>query len=804
MSSYSYRGEHWDDRPVTIKRYVIPSEEREERREFESNREMVIHRRESDEPITIRRYERDIEYDIPRRYDYDREYSFHSLDLERPQAQPAAVMREQSITLDKVRTSFSPRDSEYDMIRRSEVDEDPYYYHRRHTQYDERRSRRDFSPGETISTRRRDHDRDYSSDDSMVYVRKETRKIKEDHHKRHLAEGALLGAGAAELVRHHRKREGEEVSHGVSHAVRTAGAGALGAVAINAAGQLRKYYRSKSRSRHRSHSFGDDYHRSYHTSRGRSYHTSRGRSRSHSRPHAKTLLELGLGAAAVAAGVAALRKSNKNNNDERRSRSRTRSWSRNSGGVSTTRTEETTETGRSESQRRKHIAGAGLAGAAVVGLIEHARNRSRSRHGRSRSKSRVRKALPVIAAGLGTAAATGLYEKKKAEKEVRIDRRQSRSRSRRGSPERYTETSRESTNLIEYGRDPVTGSIPAEHYYGAPASPDGAYYSDGFDRRESRRSRSRSRVRYSSSSGEERRSRSMHRSRSRSRAPSEASFGAGLGHTRRYSRDRGLAERDHFRKLLFLDSEGFKLIDQTDDGHRSDPYEESYNPAPFSNPSPNTYQPYRPASTHNYYPNSNYFPPPPPSTGSTPNLHYNPADYPPPPGAGPPPQPYSSGAQGYAEAYARPRGVYENVSARQRFYSTDQHHLHGVKFDFSRNSSASLQDPGYETDDSDTTIHPHEHRTRPHPPRHQRRHHRSSSVPYSATPNHPSTHRSSSSHSQHQHRSKITENEPESDSTVEILPDRFDKNGHLIEEREHSTPGKIEDFVNSLSSALFS
>jgi hypothetical protein len=70
-----------------------------------------------------------------------------------------------------------------------------------------------------------------------------------------------------------------------------------------------------------------------------------------------------------------------------------------------------------------------------------------------------------------------------------------------------------------------------------------------------------------------------------------------------------------------------------------------------------------------YYPNSNYFPPPP--GDSTHNLNttpapYNPADYPPPPGAAP--QPYSYGAvppgPGMGpETYApRPRRADENVS----------------------------------------------------------------------------------------------------------------------------------------------
>ena len=92
-------------------------------------------------------------------------------------------------------TYSSPRESEYDAVRRSEADEDPYYYrrHLRVREYDDHRSRRELSPGDSISqtSRRRDRDQDYSSDDSMIYVRKETRDYDDhSHHRRHMAEGA--------------------------------------------------------------------------------------------------------------------------------------------------------------------------------------------------------------------------------------------------------------------------------------------------------------------------------------------------------------------------------------------------------------------------------------------------------------------------------------------------------------------------------------------------------------------------------------------------------------------------------------
>lgn len=65
----------------------------------------------------------------------------------------------------------------------------------------------------------------------------------DDHHHRHLAEGAIAGVGVAEMVHKYGKREGEEVSHGLRHLACTLGAGALGAVAVNEASRIRRYYK---------------------------------------------------------------------------------------------------------------------------------------------------------------------------------------------------------------------------------------------------------------------------------------------------------------------------------------------------------------------------------------------------------------------------------------------------------------------------------------------------------------------------------------------------------------------------------
>ncbi|KAJ5503033.1 hypothetical protein N7463_005907 [Penicillium fimorum] len=809
--SYTYRDRErdWDEtRPVSIKRYVIPPED--DRRDFMSRhddsfggeREVVIRRKtDREEPVTVSRYEREVEYEPPRyeRDYYDSEYlhpytnrphsrSMDSLEgMEQPHT--AIATQKQSVLIREARTAYtSPRESEYDVVRRSEADEDPYYYHRhrRVREYDEARPRRELSPDDSVSQisrrRRGDREQDYSSDDSMVYIRKETRDYDDHpHHRRHMAEGALVGAGAAELLRSHSKKDGD-VSHGASRIGKTVGAGALGAVAVNAASHARDYYR-RSKSRHRSHSFDDDRSSHRHSRHGRSRYSSRSRSRSRSHSHSRTkhLLELGAGAVAVAgvaaASMAALQKSKAG---DRKSRSRTRSRSR---AFSRGRSEKDSEQGeRSISERRKHMAGAGLAGAAVAGLVEKVRSHSRSRKGeRSRSRSRLRQALPIVGAGLATAAATGLYEKKKNDKDEKdgSSRGRHRSRSRSRAPSQsYPDPARDSAGLIEYGNDPVAGSIPSEHYYGQRGAPYDAQ--EAYGPRRHTRSRSRSRARYSSSSGSDRESRrrsKKHRSRSRDLAG--AALGAtGLGYAaHKYNERRKSKERE---------------------------------------------REYSSDSTYNL-------------NGGTP-VSYNPADYPPPPGAAPP-QPYAYGAvppgpgpgPGPDQYTPRPRRAEDNVSSST--LPTDASHAHkglNIQFPTSPHRSTSQppqasksvafdltnspQDPGYETDDSDSTVerYSYSHRGgRNHSrdrgrDRHHDRRRRSSSVPHPPMP-YPSPASSHRRHPSapkpHERRDQNKVSEVESDSTVD-LPSRFDEQGRLLAERDPAVD-KFEDLVNKFTKVLF-
>jgi acyl carrier protein len=111
---------------------------------------------------------------------------------------------------------------------------------------------------------------------------------------------------------------------------------------------------------------------------------------------------VGLGAAALAAAAAIAAKPRARGlSDRRHTRSRSESWSADSltGNMAASP---------SPDHRTSRAAKAGVAGAALGGLIERARSKSR---GRDRSRSRIRLALPTVAAGLGPAALTRLHAK---------------------------------------------------------------------------------------------------------------------------------------------------------------------------------------------------------------------------------------------------------------------------------------------------------------------------------------------------------------------------------------------------------
>ena len=587
--------------------------------------ERVTSEREVEPPRErIYRYERDFDrLPPPRREPYDLERYSRSVDyFPRPEPpQPIIIRQEpQQIIIQEAPRApiVIPRErdeGEFQIVQRSEVGEDrqiarreppreeDYYYERRTREVkggspdrdrggrgehfdEEHRHRREVSPHDSISQHGRD--RDYSSDDSMVYVRREREGGRDmsPHHRRHLAEGAIAGLGAAELLRNHHKREGNEVSGPVGRVGKDLGAAALGAVGAQAIARARSRHRSRSRydgsperDGYRDGGYDDrrDDRRDDREDRrddreGRRKHRKH-RSRSRSKSRVKQLATLGVGAAAIAAAVGYARHRNKPDvKEDRRSRSRTRRAS--VGDV----TEVTENDSRNPGHSRKRVAQAGLAGAALAGLVERARSKSRNgkdkKGGKSRSRSRLRTGLPIAAAGLGSAAIAGLYERNQANKKETEARREARRKSRSRSRSRSRSVpydgppvaSASDPGLIEYGDQPIysAGGVPDYYnrsanqagYYGGPqdamvpaAAASGAAYGAA---RERSRDRRRSSSSDSSGSGRKRRHRrkkSGSRSQSRSRELATAAAAAGAAglaaseYSKRKERKRAEKER---------------------------------------------------------------------------------------------------------------------------------------------------------------------------------------------------------------------------------------------------------------------
>lgn len=547
-SQYAYdtrREEPATERELIIRRTT----EQEPRRDDAASVVRYDDRPRADVRVTETRYRDDYEVLSPTRGIDDRDrdlqrYTRTSEYYSPPQPQTIVIRQEPIIIRERI------RDDDYQIVRKSDVEdertvvrrdqprgEEDFFYEKKvrerideprrdEDDYYERRSRRrSVSPHDSVSQR----GRDYSSDDSMVYVRKETREESRDSspdRRKNLAAGIAAGVGAAELLRNHKKREGRETSHGVGRLGRDLGAGALGAIAAEGISRARSAHRSRSRRRSR------DRH-----SRSRSRNRrSKSRSRSGSRSRLKTLGAVGLGAAALAAAATiATKRLGKKEAEEppRRSRSRRRREET----LSELENDPTADDARNPKHRNKRIAEAGAAGAVVAGLIERARSKSRNR-----SQSRVRQALPVVAAGLGSAALAGLYEKNKAKKEAEVvqkEERRARSRSRsRARSDAYYDGPRDAAvsdpGLIEYGNGPMHGNNYGPDYYGRPAPVDNYYSTSnavvpaaaagvaGYAAQRGPRSRSRSLSR-------ERRSRRS--SRSSSVSP------GGRPHSRRRSRD---------------------------------------------------------------------------------------------------------------------------------------------------------------------------------------------------------------------------------------------------------------------------
>jgi len=485
-----------------------------------------------EEPYELERYQRVVEY------------------YERPEPAPQPIVIRQRVEPQKIIVQEAPapppiylpqpaREEAFQVIRRREEveeiarpeprrTEDEYYYRRDVRQSGgPRRSDEDFAIGAAVGPlavaayhdrrereiRPRDSvsDGEYSDGSDVVVrrriIKKERSLSRDSHHKRHLAEGALAGAGAAALLANHRDKQGDGPEHRGRKVIGGAALGALGAEVL-----------TRARSRYRENRDDDG-----------------SRSRSSSRhSHRKIKTGLALAAAGLAAAAAAKYVSNRKANaaEDGRGRSRHRSASRRRYSDDDDYYDDDRH-GRSRSRhadpkhRASQMAKAGVATAAVAGIVEHFRNKSKKRDG-SRSKSRIRTGAEIAAAGLAGAGVAGLYEGRKAkedreeaEVEARRDRRRSRSRSRARSVDAFSDPGVDpELGMVQYGTEPVPVYAHPGYYDPAAAAGAGAAY--GATRE--RRSRS-GRRRHSSESSAERDNRKKSRSRSRVRDIAGAAAG---------------------------------------------------------------------------------------------------------------------------------------------------------------------------------------------------------------------------------------------------------------------------------------
>ncbi|KAL2178148.1 uncharacterized protein P884DRAFT_198993 [Thermothelomyces heterothallicus CBS 202.75] len=281
------------------------------------------------------------------------------------------------------------REEEYAMARYDDDHRHRHHHHHRHHRHHHRESYSD--GGDT---------------DDEYYVRRsgsrrERSSSSSPHRKRHIAEGALAGAGISAILASRRDSHGEYKQHRGRKVL--AGA-ALGALGTEVARRAHSAYQER---------YGDD-------------ERERSRSRSRSRPpHSR--LKTGLGIAAVALAAAGAAKYYQSSKIEKEEMNRGRTLHRDS------------DSDRSPSRKRSKsrassVAKAGLGTAAVAGLVQHYRHKSKSRDGKSRSRSRLRTGAEILAAGLAGAGAKKLYDKHKEKKE---EEKHDREREREFSDDEY-------------------------------------------------------------------------------------------------------------------------------------------------------------------------------------------------------------------------------------------------------------------------------------------------------------------------------------------------------------------------------
>ncbi|KAK4179899.1 hypothetical protein QBC36DRAFT_56906 [Triangularia setosa] len=395
---------------------------------------------------------------------------------------PPVVIREQAQETNVAIARIPARDEEY-YYRRESREVAPYRGERREEEYeverygDPHRHHHHHHHSHSRHSHRHDGYSDAESDGEF-YVRRRIVKREESsspHRKRHIAEGALAGAGISAILASRRNANGELPE---KRGRKVLAGAALGAIGTEVARRAHSAYEDR---------YGEKEKEVIIRERSRSRH---GRSRSRSRsPHSR--LKTGLGIAAVALAAAGAAKLYQSNKVEKEEMARGRPVHRAS-----------SDSSRSPSRKRSKSAAAkaGLGTAAAVGLVQHYRHkRSKSRDGKSRSRSRLRTGAEMVAAGLAAAGAKKMYDKRqdkkederekealKRERELSDDehyardeesyRRRSRSRSLPRSGPTYPDDDLPPTDpelgMVEYGEHPLYANPARPHDpYGAAMGP---------------------------------------------------------------------------------------------------------------------------------------------------------------------------------------------------------------------------------------------------------------------------------------------------------------------------------------------
>ncbi|KAG5926148.1 hypothetical protein E4U42_003586 [Claviceps africana] len=594
------------------------------------------------------------------------------------------------------------READREMVRRErDTYEDDYYYRHGRREVVPHRSRRecDYAMAR-YEHRPRRHD-DYYSDDDEYYYRRTVRRERSEspHHKRHLAEGALAGAGISALLGSRRDAYGDLPENRGRKVL--AGA-ALGALGTEVARRAHSAYEER---------YGD--------------------SREESPDHHHLLRKgLAFGAVALAAaGAAQYFQSNKIEKEEaHRGRSRTRGhYSGDDYSRSVSRSSRVTRS-KSKSRHRSISAAAkaALGTAATAGIVKHLRGKSSSKsrgRSRSRSKSRIRRVAEIggVAAAAGVANKLWKNHSDKKERERHVSesgaddddddyhrrrkvrssgtspsgsRHRSRSRSMARSP--YSQPGADAElGLVEYGTDPLYSESRSD------VAPRRVVDTESEERRRERRRRSR-RDRSVSAFGSD--DDQHERKRSKSRLRDMAAAGAAAigikdfkdrhdrkDEARRHGTSR---ERDDDRRR----HDGEPRRDYFDDAGRRPhspptasggayypPYPptpgeipmaggDDYTPYPDARGGPSRnkteYQPYVPQDYTGYVP-----PPPPPAGPPPPSSEggFRSADYP--PGPAPPPGPPlpPAGPSPTGGRRAPSEHVSEQVRAQTRSFRDEEH-----------------------------------------------------------------------------------------------------------------------------------